>query len=90
MVKPARNLAEIIEISLIGFVSNISIVPFFFSSANIFIVIAEIKNKNNQGDKAKSPSNEAIVLSKMLKLQDDELITQRNNPLIIRKTIMVM
>lgn len=78
------------ETSLMGLVSNISMVPFFFSSANIFIVMAEIKNKNSQGLKANNPSKEAIVLSKILKLQEEELITQRNKPLTKRKTTMVI
>ena len=56
ITKPARNFAHISFISLNGLVSSSSIVPFFFSSANIRIVIAGMRNKYRNGPTTNSPS----------------------------------
>src|SRR5690554_1225941 len=73
--------------SLIGLVSKSSIVPFFFSSANIFIVIAGIRNKNTQGANIKSPSIPAKPKSKTLNPIGK---THRKSPITARKTIIVI
>jgi hypothetical protein len=60
-VNPAKNFARIIVNSDKGLVSNNSSVPFFFSSANIRIVMAGIRNRYRNGPIRNKPSRPAYL-----------------------------
>jgi hypothetical protein len=65
-VKPARNFAVMICISLIGFVSKSSIVPDRLSSAKNRIVMAGIKKRNTKGAILNKPSIDAYPMVRTL------------------------
>ena len=58
-VRIAKNLLMIICWHEIGFVIKISIVPVLYSPANVCMLIAEIKSRNNIGETVKKASIDA-------------------------------
>jgi hypothetical protein len=68
-----------------GFVSNSSNVPCFFSSEKLRMVIAGIKKMKIQGDNRKKEDRSAKPLSKILK---SPLNNHKNKPFNNRKTAM--
>ncbi len=83
-MNPAKYLPNIICNSVIGLVTNKTIVTDLFSSEKDRMVIAGIRNKKIQGATPKKLSNEAKPYSKILVSGN----TQTNNPITNKNTII--
>ena len=86
-VKLDKNLAKMIWLSEIGFVSSNSMVPPLRSSANERIVMAGTKNRNKNLDILKSPCKSANPEYKTLLMFGK---THINKPARMRKTPIKM
>jgi hypothetical protein len=83
---PARYFPKIISISIIGRVSNISMVPPRFSSLNIRIVMAGIRNMKMNGHIEKNELISANPYSRTLVSGK----THINKPMPVRNTAIII
>jgi hypothetical protein len=82
---PAKYLERIISKSVSGFVNNNSMVPLFFSSAKLRMVMAGIKKRYTQGAIINKPSKEEYPLSSTLNSPGK---THRNRLTMSKNTII--